>query len=458
MVRRSWGLAREDRMTLVPWRGVLLRTAACLAVACLAAGAAAQTPQEDADREFRAQDWAAAARAYEALVRSQPEDGRAHFRLGVALHSLGRLPEAARALEAAERLGGPAPATSVRLAQVYARLDRKDDAVAALKRAIEAGFATPSLLDSDPDLKRLDVDPRMAETRLAVDRNARPCVYAPEYRQLDFWVGEWDVTSATGPPGAPPARSRVELIEDQCVIFESYQTSTGYSGRSLNTYDPEKRRWEQFWVDNKGQIHHYVGHSRDGNLYYEADGIRTSGPGSPPAKVKMTFFDQGPDQVRQLGEQSTDGGETWTVAYDLTYRRRVPASGGGPCAADAQAASALRAVATGIVEADNARALERVLAHYAADAVLLPPGEAPVSGRDAIRPRYESLFASFDPAIESRVDEACASGSVGYVRGHNGGRLIARGAARDRELDDWYLMLLRKGPDQKWRISHLIWH
>jgi hypothetical protein len=38
----------------------------------------------------------------------------------------------------------------------------------------------------------------------------------------------------------------------------------------------------------------------------------------------MTFFNQGKDQVRQLGEQSTDGGQTWTVSYDLTYRRRPP--------------------------------------------------------------------------------------------------------------------------------------
>jgi len=36
----------------------------------------------------------------------------------------------------------------------------------------------------------------------------------------------------------------------------------------------------------------------------------------------MTFFNQGKDQVRQLGQTSSDNGKTWTVTYDLTYIRK----------------------------------------------------------------------------------------------------------------------------------------
>jgi hypothetical protein len=151
-----------------------------------------------------------------------------------------------------------------------------------------------------------------------------PCV-GPEHRVLDFWVGEWDVRRTGAPETTPPSRSRIELIEGQCVVYESYSTPAGYSGRSFNAYHPDKKRWEQFWVDNQGGVHQYVGQARDGNMYYEAEGVRTQGPTSPLARVKMTFFNQGKDQVRQLGEQSTDGGKTWSVAYDLTYRRRKPA-------------------------------------------------------------------------------------------------------------------------------------
>jgi uncharacterized protein (TIGR02246 family) len=434
--------------------------ATTLACGLLAGPAFSQTTAEveAANRLFQAQDWAGAWAAYDALAKSRPDDGLVRFRLGVALDSLGRSEEAVVALVAAERLGGPSPATSWRLARVCARLGRREEAFQALQRAINAGFGSVAQLESDPDLKRLEADARMPVLKQAADRNGRPCVYAPEYRQLDFWIGDWDVTSATGGFGG---RSHIELIEDQCVIFENFSTPAGYSGRSLNSYHPDKKHWEQFYVDNQGTIHHYVGHFRDGNLYYEAEGVRTAGPQSPPAKVKMTFFNQGEGQVRQLGEQSTDGGKTWATAYDLVYRRPRPHPDPKGCAgipSDVPAVSDVRAVATGIIEADNARALDRVLDYYAADAVLLPPSEPPVVGRERIRPRYEALFSGFTPAIEGRIDEVCVAGSLAYVRGHNGGRMVAREGGRDRALDDTYLMLLRREADQRWRIGHLIWH
>jgi uncharacterized protein (TIGR02246 family) len=129
------------------------------------------------------------------------------------------------------------------------------------------------------------------------------------------------------------------------------------------------------------------------------------------------------------------------------------------CAKDPAAERAVRAVADGIVAADNARDLEGVMASYAEDAILMPPGEAPVQGRAAIRPRYEALFRDFDPAIEPHVEEVCVSGGVAWVRGRNGGRLVPRGGdGTARELDDVYLMLLARGDDGAWRIGHLMWH
>jgi hypothetical protein len=218
------------------------------------------------------------------------------------------------------------PAGQFQLAKAHARAGRVAEALSALRRAAERGFFNLSLLDSDPDLAPVRADAGFAGARQAVDRNARPCAYGAEHRALDFWVGEWDVRPTAGPAAAPASRSRVELVEDQCVVAEHY-TAAAYSGRSYNVYNGTDKRWEQFWVDNKGGRHHYLGQARDGNVYYEADGVRVFGtPGL--VKLKMTFFNQGKDQVRQLGEQSSDGGKTYTVSYDLTYRRRAPGGGG----------------------------------------------------------------------------------------------------------------------------------
>jgi uncharacterized protein (TIGR02246 family) len=128
------------------------------------------------------------------------------------------------------------------------------------------------------------------------------------------------------------------------------------------------------------------------------------------------------------------------------------------CRPQAAPVKAVRAVADGIVAADNARDIDRVMGFYAADAWLMPPNAQPVQGHKAIRPRYETLFAGFSPAIEGRIDEACVSGPLAYVRGHNGGRMVSRSAEPSRPLDDVYLMQLKLDGDGHWRISHLMWH
>jgi uncharacterized protein (TIGR02246 family) len=128
------------------------------------------------------------------------------------------------------------------------------------------------------------------------------------------------------------------------------------------------------------------------------------------------------------------------------------------CRADNSTVREIRAVASGIVAADNRADIERVIAYYSTDAVVMPPGEAPVVGRDRIRPRYQTLFANFKLEIELQIDEACVAERLGFVRGHNEGRLIPRSSGEPRLLKDVFVMLLRLESDGAWRISHLIWH
>jgi len=136
----------------------------------------------------------------------------------------------------------------------------------------------------------------------------------------------------------------------------------------------------------------------------------------------------------------------------------LAAGPGNACEKESRQVPRVRAVAKGIIAADNASDIERVLGYYAPDAVLLPPNEAPVVGREAMRPRYEAMFEGFTPKIEARIDEVCVSGRMAYVRGRNGGRLEGRPGSANRELDDVYLMVLGQGKDGHWSIHRLMWH
>lgn len=154
---------------------------------------------------------------------------------------------------------------------------------------------------------------------------------APEHRQFDFWVGEWDVVTnpdtrpanASPPPGRKPASNVIEKSHTGCVIVENWDDRTGGTGQSFNVYDRMRQQWHQTWVDSTGGLHQYWGGLKDGNMVFMGD--VPLGPASRFAgyrTIRLTFFPLGPDKVRQFSEALSPDG-TWTVNYDLIYTRRA---------------------------------------------------------------------------------------------------------------------------------------
>lgn len=139
-----------------------------------------------------------------------------------------------------------------------------------------------------------------------------PCG-GPHFRDFDFWLGEWRVTSG----GKPVATSSIESILGGCVILETYSDPSGYSGKSFNFYDTHLGKWRQTWVDVSGNVSEFSGTVQDGAMHYEGETHRQG----KRILRKMIVYNQGADRVRQYSEQSTDEGRTWTLAYDFIYLR-----------------------------------------------------------------------------------------------------------------------------------------
>ena len=144
----------------------------------------------------------------------------------------------------------------------------------------------------------------------------RPCKESPGYRGMDFWVGEWEVETEKGRPAGV---NRIELVLDGCIVLENWTGNNGYAGKSFNLFHSDTSKWEQLWVDNQGQLTRYEGEAKNGEIHYRTESVDAEGK---KTLRRMTFFPKGPDGLRQLGESSTDGGSTWTVEYDLHYKRK----------------------------------------------------------------------------------------------------------------------------------------
>jgi tetratricopeptide (TPR) repeat protein len=246
-----------------------------------------------------------------AQTTPEPADGTGWFRLGIARHDAGDYAGALAAYDKAESMHfAQLIPLLIREARAYSKTGQTDKAFAALKRLTDAGFSNPELLDSQNDLLPIRLDPRYAKTVEAVKKNAHPCA-APEFRQFDYWLGEWDVESN----GQKIASSSIQIILDDCVVFENYQALRGYAGKSFSLYDASTKKWEQRYVDTTGALHHWEGGLNPAGLMeflWRHDGQLD----------RMTYFKEGPDRVRQLLETSTDDGKTWATTYDGMYIRR----------------------------------------------------------------------------------------------------------------------------------------
>lgn len=147
---------------------------------------------------------------------------------------------------------------------------------------------------------------------------ASPHCSAQEYRQLDFWIGDWD-TFETEPGGGPPvARARVEPIAQGCAIHELYEQVDGLVGDSILSHDPVRKQWQQTWVTNRGSIMVLWGNFQDGALILEGETHLRDGK-SVIQRITWKARDSG---VRESAVVSKDGGKTWTAAFDVLFLKR----------------------------------------------------------------------------------------------------------------------------------------
>jgi hypothetical protein len=247
----------------------------CLAAACAQARGA--TPDEAA-RLFEARRWGEAAAAYQSVVEREPGNALAIVRLARSRAANG---EDAAALE-------------------------------ALKSWFATGSASFQAAMTLPEFESLRADPRFT----AIVEPHRPC-NTPEFRQFDFWLGDWDVESVAAP--GTVSRNLITRSYDGCAIREEYTTPSGFAGTSLNFYDAPRKVWHQTWIDNQGGAL-YI----EGGLQGTAMVLQSVGDLTHVQRITWTPLPDG--RVRQHWETTSDGGKNWTTAFDGTYTRRATGS------------------------------------------------------------------------------------------------------------------------------------
>lgn len=153
-----------------------------------------------------------------------------------------------------------------------------------------------------------------ADAPQAQNPDSAPCV-APQYRHFDFWIGHWTVTN---PEGKVVGTNVIEPIAGGCGLQETWTATGGGTGRSLNGYSLQDGRWHQTWIGSGGLLMHLTGGLRDGGMVLEGLTIARD---ATRILQRITWTPQPEGRVRQLWEQSSDDGKTWTVGFDGMYAK-----------------------------------------------------------------------------------------------------------------------------------------
>lgn len=166
---------------------------------------------------------------------------------------------------------------------------------------------------------------------LAQDQAQTPCA-KPEFRQFDFWMGEWQLTwpaSETTAGKAGRGTNRIEVTLDQCVIVEQFDGTPAIrlQGMSVSTFNRRKGKWQQTWVDNFGSYLDFVGEFKDGQMILVREATTPEGKSF---LQRMVWKNIKSDSLDWSWERSDDGGQSWKVLWPIHYQR-VRVSGASSC-------------------------------------------------------------------------------------------------------------------------------
>jgi ketosteroid isomerase-like protein len=257
-----------------------------------------------------------------------------------------------------------------------------------------------------------------AKAPFAQSGNARPCT-SPEYRQFDFWVGDWDAIENKS--GKNVARVRVDRILDGCVLRERYEDTAGLQGESFSIYDAGRRMWHQTWVTNHGQLLTIEGRMERREM------ILAGGSGNSADLENRVRGIWGPLEgggARETAVRSNDGGRSWEPWFDLSFRRHQLSD--SPAADDAKVIAGLDEQFQAAVKANDDATIDKILS----DDFILVTGSGKVFNKTDLLTEARSHTSIYEHQ-EDRERSVRVWGDTGVVTA----KLWIKGTREGRPVD-----------------------
>ena len=148
--------------------------------------------------------------------------------------------------------------------------------------------------------------------------SAKPCS-GPEYRTLDFWVGDWVAQDEKGQAIGTNRITRDEYGD--CVITEHFRMGDGSMiGHSVSIYRPGLKQWRQTWVDSQnGHFDLIGGPVSGGDHIFMLENKRAT---DTQPHQRMIWQDVKPDSFTWRWQQRAKADQPWADTWVIHYKRK----------------------------------------------------------------------------------------------------------------------------------------
>lgn len=148
-------------------------------------GVVSQEVRAAANEAYQKQNWQAAVDNYEKIVKAEPQNAGAAYRLGVSFLNLKRAKNAQLPLETAMGISANS-VFALALARVYAANGEKEKMYQLFERSLTLGGVSAESLNDEKDFAGVKSEARFVEYVKKLDGVANPCRSRREFREFDF--------------------------------------------------------------------------------------------------------------------------------------------------------------------------------------------------------------------------------------------------------------------------------
>lgn len=162
------------------------------------------------------------------------------------------------------------------------------------------------------------------------------CNSRPEFRQFDFWLGEWsikqEILQADGSWLRSDAETEVSSVLKGCALVEHWKGEVLFfwdgmkaaerlNGFSVRSFDPRSEKWVINWMDTRNpRFAAFQGTFADGKGQF----FRTvSSPDGKDSIARITFSGITRSSVNWELSVSSDNRRTWQTLWKMDMSRKT---------------------------------------------------------------------------------------------------------------------------------------